>query len=356
MGENHSFSIEQVMALLLVKVREFYDKAGSPATEVILTIPSYASNVERQALYDAVEIAGLKCPRIINESTAIALNYGFFKRKDFSKEKPRAVAFVDFGHSKTTVTIARFEPEKVKIVCHHSDRNLGGRNFDYLIMDKLGDEFDRKYGCDPREAPRCRLRMLEAAEKARKMLSAYKETQINLDYLMEEEDLVRSLKRDEFEQIIEPVTQRFATVLEEALVLSGMKSEDLHSVELCGDGTRTPMVQEVIKKVFGKAELSRTLNALECIARGASLQAAILSPTYHVAGFQVEDYNPLPVSITYQFGSDKPEAEQKSKTMEIFPVGTSFPVTKSLSFKNKLGRMNLLLHYTEGAALMKGLP
>ena len=138
------------------------------------------------------------------------------------------------------------------------------------------------------------------------------------------------------------------------MVKSGLNSDDLHSVELCGDGTRTPCVQDVIKQVFGKTELSRTLNAVECIARGASLQAAILSPTYHVAGFQVDDYNPLPVSITYQFG-DKDE-ENKSKTMEIFPVGTSFPVTKSLSFKNKLGNMNLLLHYAENAPLMKGLP
>lgn len=74
-----------------------------------------------------------------------------------------------------------------------------------------------------------------------------------------------------------------------------------------------------------------------------------------MAGFAVEDYNALPVSITYNF-TDKAEAEQKSKTMEIFPTGTSFPVTKSLSFKNKLGNMNLLLHYTEGCDLMKGLP
>jgi len=152
------------------------------------------------------------------------------------------VAFVDFGHCKTTVTIAKFYPDKVKIVCHHSDRNLGGRDFDYLIMQKIGAEFDEKFGCDSLEAPRCRLRMMEAAEKARKLLTADTEAGINLDYLLEEEDLIRSLNREEFEQIIEPVMTRFKKVLEETLDKSGIDSDDLYSVELIGDGTRTPCI------------------------------------------------------------------------------------------------------------------
>ena len=113
MGTSHEFSCEQVIGFYLAKLKEFYKVSGIPMTECVLTIPSYASQVERQALSDAVAIAGLKCPRIINESTAIALRYGFFRQKDFTMEKPRNVAFVDFGHSKTTVTIAQFKPDQV---------------------------------------------------------------------------------------------------------------------------------------------------------------------------------------------------------------------------------------------------
>lgn len=324
----------------------------STSDGIVFTIPSYASNVERQSLYDAIEIAGLKCPRIINESTAIALNYGFFKRKDFNKVTPKTVCFVDFGHCKTTVTFASFSPDKVKIVCHHSDRNLGGRDFDYVIMQKLGAEFENKFNCDPRESPRCVLRMLEGIEKARKILSADKEATVNVDFLMEEEDLLRSIKRDEFEEMVAPCITKFTVLLAEALQMSGLTSEDIDSVELIGDATRTPIVQETIKTVLGKEEVSRTLNALDTIARGASLQAAVLSPTYNVAAFNVEDYNSLPICITYTF-ADKPDAP---KMMTLFDVGSSFPVTKSLSFKNKLGQMNLLIHYQEGAKLMKGLP
>lgn len=94
------------------------------------------------------------------------------------------------------------------------------------------------------------------------------------------------------------------------------------------------------------------MNATDFLARGASLQAAIISPTYNVAAFNVEDYNALPISITYAF-NDKPEA---GKTMELFPAGSSFPVTKSLSFQNKLGGMNLMIHYREGVNLLPGLP
>jgi len=199
MGTEHEFSVEQVMGFYLSKLKDFYTVSGIPVSECVLTIPSYASMVERQALLDAVGIAGLRCPRIISESTAIALRYGFFRQKEFVKDKPRTVAFVDFGHSKTTITIAQFTPDKVKIVCHHSERNLGARDFDYRVMQKLAAEFDKKFGDDPMESPRCRLRMMEAIETARKRLSADKEAPINVDFLLNEEDLIRSLKKEEFE-------------------------------------------------------------------------------------------------------------------------------------------------------------
>lgn len=151
---------------------------------------------------DAVHIAGLKCPRLINESTAIALQYGFFKKNDIAQNEPRNVAFVDFGHSKTTVSVAQFTKEKVKILCHLSERNMGARDFDYAVMVKLAAAFDKKYGDDPMESPRCKLRMMEAIEKARKVISADKESTVNVDYLLNEEDLVHNLKREEFDEII----------------------------------------------------------------------------------------------------------------------------------------------------------
>lgn len=182
--------------------------------DLVISVPSYFSNVERQAVLDACDIANLKCIRLINESTAVCLNYGFFRKADLPEKDPaRIVAFVDFGHSKLTVTIASFLQGKVKILAHHSDRNLGARNIDDLLVDILGGEFAKKYGCDPRKNAKTRLRMLDIIEKQRKILSANIEATIHLESLMEDEDLHRNIKRAEFEELILPMAEKFKVVL-----------------------------------------------------------------------------------------------------------------------------------------------
>lgn len=125
----------------------------------------------------------------------------------------RKVAFVDVGHSKTTITIASFLQEKTKIIIHRSDRNLGARDFDWAILEKIGGEFANQIGSDPRKNTRCILRMLEGIEKSRKLLSSVPDTSINIDYLLDEEDLNRTLKRDEFEGLIDPYLRRFTDLL-----------------------------------------------------------------------------------------------------------------------------------------------
>ena len=170
---------------------------------MVFAVPSYFSNTERQAFLDAIEIADLKCLRIINESTAVALTYGFFRKPELpEKGEPRVVAFVDLGHSKLTVTIASFLAGKMKVISHNSDRNLGARNFDYELVEKLGEEFKKKYGCDPRKNVKTRLRLLDVIEKQRKILSANLEATVHIESLMEDEDLHRNIKRTEFEELI----------------------------------------------------------------------------------------------------------------------------------------------------------
>ena len=198
MGKKYVFMPEQIIAFFLKKIMRFYQKAGVQSNELVISVPSYCTNAERQAYLDAAEIAGVKCLRTINESTAVGLTYGFFRKRDLSKDEPRKVVFVDYGHSKTTVTIASFVQEKLKIIYHASDRNMGARNMDYLVLDKLAEEFNSKYGADPRKNKRCMLRMFEAIEKMRKTLTVDTEAQLNVDCLLEEEDLTRKMSRDEF--------------------------------------------------------------------------------------------------------------------------------------------------------------
>ncbi len=221
MGEAYKFTVEQVIGFYLTKLKRYFEKAEIQSRDVVLSIPSYCSNVERQSLLDAAEIAGLKCLRVINESTAIALNYGFFRKKDLDPKEQRVVAFADLGHSKTTITLASFVQGKTKIICHKSDRNLGARDFDWEIMQVIGGAFNDKYGADPRKNVRCQIRMLEAIEKARKIISSGPDANINIDYLLEEEDLVHNLKREDFEKIIDPYLRRYTDLIKATIAESG---------------------------------------------------------------------------------------------------------------------------------------
>ena len=220
-GSTQVVTAEQVLAYYLRKIQTFFENSGILSNELVISVPSYATNVERQAYLDAAEIAGLKTLRLINESTAIALNYGFFRKADLPDKDPRYVAFVDLGHGKLTVTIASFLKGKMRIVVHKSDRNLGARQMDSLLLEKLGEEFTKKYGSDPRKNVRSRLRMLDVIEKQRKILSGNKEATIHLESLLEDEDLHRNLQRTEFEEMIQPMIDRFVAVLEDALTSSG---------------------------------------------------------------------------------------------------------------------------------------
>lgn len=220
-GETHIFTPEQVTAFYLKKVKTYFEKAGMMSKEIVIAVPSYATNAERQAYLDACEIAGIKCVRLINESTATALTYGFFRKADLTKDKARIVAFVDFGHSKLSITYASFLPGKMKILGTHSDKNMGARQIDYLLTDLLGGQFAKKYGCDPRTNARARLRLLDAIEKMRKLLTGNKEADISCESLLEDEDLKQQFTRDQLEELIGPFMERFTKCLKDSIATTG---------------------------------------------------------------------------------------------------------------------------------------
>lgn len=220
-GEKKVFTPEQLMGFYFKKLRNYFVKAGMLSKDMVISVPSYATNAERQAYLDAAEIAGLKCIRLINESTACALTYGFFRKADLDAEKPRIVTFVDFGHGKLTVTFASFLKTKMKIIYSHSNKNLGARVIDYKLFELFAADFAKKNGCDPRESPRARLRMLDSIEKMRKLLTSNKEADVICDALMEDNDYKRHFNRDELEELIAPFLVEFKQCLTDALANSG---------------------------------------------------------------------------------------------------------------------------------------
>ena len=122
------------------KLKTFFTTYDS-CPDVVLAVPPYYSAVERQAVLDACRIANVNCLKLLNENTAVALSYGFFRRKEFDEKEARNVAFLDVGHGYSSITIASFTQKKVKIISHAYERNLGARNFDDVLVDKLAKEF-----------------------------------------------------------------------------------------------------------------------------------------------------------------------------------------------------------------------
>lgn len=242
---------EQIYGAFISNLRQFFSlHAMKP--EVVISVPPHYSSVERQAVLDACKIGNVNCLKLVNEDTAVALSYGFFRRKEFDEKNCRNVAFVDFGHAKTTVTIASFNQKKVKILARTFSRNLGARNFDKSLVEKIGGEFEKKYGCDPRTNPKARLRMLESIEKARIILSANQESSVNIECLLEDNDLSRSITRAEFEEMIAGNIDELRAIMEKCIVESGLKNEEIHSLEMMGCGTRIPIIMETAVKVFKK--------------------------------------------------------------------------------------------------------
>ena len=347
-GENIELVPEQLYAAFLKKLKKMFSHEDEKA-DVVLAVPPYFSSIERQAVLDACKIAKVNCLRLMNENTAIALCYGFFRRKEFSS-KAKNIAFLDMGHGNTTCTVASFTDKKVTILSHVSNRNLGARNFDLLLLDIIGGEFNNKYGCDPRKAPKARLRMLDQIEKMRKILSANSEATLSIECLLEDEDLYQTFTREKLEELIQPNVEELRVLLEQALAESKLKTKDIDCVELVGEGTRTPAVKNLAEEVFKKDKHQRTINSSEAVARGCSLMAAMVLPQYHVANFEIQEYNQLPINVSWSV------SDGKMKSQTLFPKGNNFPSVKSLTFDGRSEPMDVGISYKNLDGIVAGLP
>jgi len=216
-GEQDVYYPENIMGLYFNKLKQNWKKAGYDTKEVVVSVPDYYNSYERKAMVDALSIADLNCINLINESSAIAMNYGLFRRTQFEENKPRIVAFVDMGQSKTTISFSSFTKNVQKVISVTSERFLGGRDLDYLLLEHFSNVFKKKFGSNPMNSAKCRLRLIDAIAKTRKILTSNKEASLSVESLMDDEDLNCMLTRDEFEQIVAPVLEKFRNIIKSSL-------------------------------------------------------------------------------------------------------------------------------------------
>ncbi|PKU36153.1 hypothetical protein llap_13543 [Limosa lapponica baueri] len=278
MDEEHIFSVEQISAMLLTKLKETAESnLKKPVTDCVISVPSFFTDAERRSLLDAAQIVGLNCLRLMNDMTAVALNYGIYKQDlPAPEEKPRIVVFVDMGHSAFQVSACAFNKSKLKVLGTAFDPFLGGRNFDGKLVDYFCAEIKAKYKLDPKTKVRALLRLYQECEKLKKLMSSNStDIPLNIECFMNDTDVSGKMNRSQFEELCADLLQRIEMPLLSLMEQTQLKVEDITAVEIVGGATRIPAVKERIAKFFGK-DVSTTLNADEAIARGCALQNLIV--------------------------------------------------------------------------------
>jgi heat shock protein 4 len=292
MEGTHTFTPVQIMSMLFAHLKTMTEKdLEAPISDCVIGIPSYFTDLQRRAYLDAATIAGLKPLRLIHDCTATALSYGIYKT-NFQNDGSTYVAFIDIGHCDTQVCIAAFEFGQMKILSHAFDRSLGGRDFDEVLFTHFAEKFKEQYSIDVFSNAKACIRLRAACEKLKKVLSANPEAPLNIECLMDEKDVKGFITREEFENLASGLLERISEPCNKALADAGLVAEKIASVELVGSGSRIPAVSTLLSSLF-KREPSRKLNASECVARGCALQCAMLSPTYRVREYEVQDISPF---------------------------------------------------------------
>ncbi|MFI4956456.1 MAG: molecular chaperone DnaK [Gammaproteobacteria bacterium] len=297
--DNHEAKApSQVSAEVLIKMKQTAEEyLGEEVTEAVITVPAYFNDSQRQATKDAGRIAGLEVKRIINEPTAAALAYGMDKKRGDCK-----IAVYDLGGGTfdiSIIEIAVVEGEhQFEVLATNGDTFLGGEDFDMRIIDFLVEEFKKETGIDLRNDPLALQRLKEAAEKAKIELSALAQTDVNLPYITADasgpKHLNIKMTRSKLESLVEDLVQRTMNPCKTALKDAGLTADQVNDVILVGGQTRMPMVQEIVKQIFGK-EARRDVNPDEAVAIGAALQAGVLSGS--VKDILLLDVTPLSMGI-----------------------------------------------------------
>ena len=289
-------SPQEIGAQVLQKLKRAAENyLGEESKDVVITVPAYFNDAQRQATKDAAKIINWNCLRIISEPTAAALAYGFGNDKT---KKDQIIAVYDFGGGTFDISILEVGENVVEVLSTNGDTALGGDDIDQALVEFLGAEFKRETGIDVMKDKMALQRLKEAAEKAKIELSSMAETDVNLPFLTADSSgpkhLNLRLSRSKLESLVLGIINRSIEPCKKALADAKKTPAEINEVLLVGGQIRMPLIIETVKKLFGK-EPNRSVNPDEVVAAGASIQGAVLSG--EVKDLLLLDVTPLSLGI-----------------------------------------------------------